>query len=221
MATGCYDFIMSKHLTFFPMLLLVSLGMVWGCETEPTLSPNKTAALYFGLSDHTRCFERSDGVLESWAITTFVESDDYWQYQITATSNGFTVQERSLSLRVTSTGLYLESWNDCSSSCLQPQVPIEMFSHPVYARDRLETDVSVEYRLGDERETVDETHVFHVGDAREISTLEGSQEGWDVQWIRTRGDDILTHTLVFVPQVGLVGWTDQAGIELTQIECTE
>lgn len=212
---------MCKNLFCFQLILLTLVPFKLGCEPESEISPNESAANYFGLYNHTRCFERSDGSTESWDISAFVQSEDYWQYQIKAMSNGFGVQERSLSLRVNSGAMALESWNDCASTCFTPQQPIHMFAHPVYARERTETVVRVTQRVGDTLEETEENHVFYVGDSREISTLDGSEEGWDVQWIRTRGDDILTNTLVLVPQKGVVGWTDQTGIELTQIECTE
>jgi hypothetical protein len=212
---------MRNNLAYIQLILFIFVTSLLGCETEPEVSPNETASMYFGLYEHTRCFERSDGSTESWAISVFVQSEDYWQYHIKAMSNGFGVQERSLSLRASASGLTLESWNDCASSCFRPQVPIHMFSQPIYARERTETEVRVTHRMGEALAETDENHVFDVGDARQISTLDGSEEGWDVQWIRTRGDDILTNTLVFIPQKGVIGWTDQTGIELTQIECTE
>lgn len=212
---------MRTNRAYIQLSLFIIVTFLLGCETEPEVSPNEMASIYFGLYDHTRCFERSDGSIESWEISAFVQSEDYWQYHIKAMSNGFGVQERSLSLRASARGLTLESWNDCASSCFTPQEPIHMFTHPVYARERTETDVKVTHRVGEAMDETDENHVFDVGNSREINALGGFEEGWDVQWIRTRGDDILTNTLVLVPQKGVVGWTDQTGIELTQIECTE
>ena len=150
-----------------------------------------------------------------------VRDENYWQYLVTATSNGFVKQERSLSLYVKPDGLFLESWHDCASSCLKPDSIIAMWSRPIYERERNENSVSVTETLGTYSEDHDETHVFFVSESKEISVLGGFEEGYDIQWIRTRGDDISTNTLTFVPQRGLVAWVDDTGTELTLIECTE
>ena len=209
---------MQKRLKIFlNFILLFSIG----CQTEPEMSPLEASSTYFGLSNETRCFERNDGVLENWDIKTMVQGEAYWQYLITATSNGFVTQDRSLTLRVKTDGLFLESWHDCSSSCLKPEPIVQMWSNPIYARERNESVVKVNETLGAISEEYDETHVFFVGESKEISVLGGSEEGFDIQWIRTRGDDISTNTLTFVPQRGLVAWVDDTGTELTLIECTE
>ena len=96
-----------------------------------------------------------------------------------------------------------------------------MWSHPIYARERNEIAVVTSEQNGAATSTHDESHVFFVGDDKEISVLDGSEKGFDIQWIRTRGDDISTQTLSFVPNKGVVSWVDNNGETLTLVECRE
>ena len=186
--------------------------------TEP-VDPLQEAATYFGLEEGQRCYETSDGQQETWDTTLFTQTDTYWQFQTISRTGGFTIQNRSLSLRVTDSGLALVAMNDCSNTCRHQRK--YRGSRPIYARERNETAVVTTEQSGAMTNTHDEVHVFFVGEIKEISMLEGSEEGFDIQWIRTRGDDISTQTLSFVPNKGVVSWVDNNGETLTLVECRE
>ena len=180
------------------------------------------AADYYGLADgEKRCFSRSDGATEEWTVTKYTETDSTWQYQVQAETDGFVVQDRTLKLDATAEGLFLYAWNDCKNSCLTPNEPIKILGNPVYARDRFEVESTIEELSGVLKEEVTETHVFFASEEKPINTLKGLQDGYDIQWTRTRDEEIWSHTLVFVGGEGFIGWTDSNGVILTQVECSE
>ena len=177
---------------------------------------------YYGLADGVkRCFSRSDGATEEWVLTKYTETDSTLQYQVQAETEGFVVQDRTLTLNVTTDGLFLASWNDCKSTCLTPAEPIKILGNPVYARDRFEVEATIEQLSGVLTEEVKETHLFFASEKKPINTLTGLKDGYDIQWTRTRDEEVWSHTLVFIGNDGFIGWTDSNGLELTQVECSE
>ncbi|MBL91089.1 MAG: hypothetical protein CMH56_04655 [Myxococcales bacterium] len=204
------------------ILSFCCLSLLFACGQEEEVPPLQLAADYFGLADGDRkCFSRSDGADEAWTVTKYTETDTVWQYQVQAENNGFVVQDRTLSLDVTEEGLFLSSWMDCKNACMTPNSPLKMLSNPVYDRDRFEVEATIEQLSGVLTEEVTETHVFFASEEKPINTLEGLKDGHDIQWTRTQGDDVWSHTLVFVGDEGFIGWTDSNGIKLAQVECSE
>lgn len=175
--------------------------LMLGCGSSIPL--NEQSAEYFGLMDQAEFVYETEAGQEMQHTYDRTSDDEKMEFFREATQGGFMLDEQTMILEATDTGLQINQFYDCLTRCGQLSEPIPMFQWPLEEGDEERTEVTVELSInGEPSGTVEEVHRFAVGTESTKTLPIGDHSGFEVIWTRTQDGVADSAALFLVPELG-------------------
>ncbi len=196
---------------------ILAAAALAACTPTKVVPTGEDGAAYFGLTDgEETVYLRGDDSVEVHTVTRASEFPiERFVWDIDARQQGFSVDDRTMRVETTDTGLLLMRERDCVTQCDELAAPVLLLEWPLVESTAQEAEVDVvvtKNGVVSEADARSERHRTQVGTLVVGKELAGGTfDVYDVAWTRTVTpaggiESVQAGKLTISPDVGVVAW---------------